>query len=211
LRRHIREALAHRAIQITGPNIIGYLRAVIVLLVGTALARTALTRIALTGTALFAIGARAVSATSALRTPRSSRLVSWTAPLLRVTPSARAAAFPRRIMRIVSTSPCHVHPRSAYHGFTPRQLRLYRCCGAAPSGTAPRSKYVRRRPTLPRGRPRSTIGAEGLNFRVRNVAGCFPFAMAAETLWRYQSVPDRISGTSQWTLSRVVRNKPSAY
>src|SRR6185437_13616306 len=35
---------------------------------------------------------------------------------------------------------------------------------------------VRRRPTLPRGPPRSTIGAEGLNFRVRNGTGCFPFA-----------------------------------
>lgn len=125
LRRHIREALAHRAIQITGPDIIGYLRAVIVLLVGAALARIALTGTALTVTALFAVGARAVSATSALRTPRSSRFVLWTAPLLRGTPRARAAAFPLRIMRIVSTSPRHVHPRSAYHGFTPRQLRLY--------------------------------------------------------------------------------------
>ena len=46
---------------------------------------------------------------------------------------------------------------------------------------------VRRRPTLPRSLPRSTIGAEGLDFRVRNVTGYFPFAMAAETLWRYQS------------------------
>ena len=42
-------------------------------------------------------------------------------------------------------------------------------------------------PTLPRSLPRSTIGAEGLSFRVRNVTGRFPFAMAAETLWRYQS------------------------
>src|SRR6185437_640445 len=46
-------------------------------------------------------------------------------------------------------------------------------------------KYVRRRPTLPRSHPRSTIGAEGLSFRVRNGSGRFPFAMAAETLWRY--------------------------
>src|SRR4051794_14533799 len=38
---------------------------------------------------------------------------------------------------------------------------------------------VRRRPTLPP-RPRgSTIGAERLSFRVRNVAGRFPLAMAA--------------------------------
>jgi hypothetical protein len=46
---------------------------------------------------------------------------------------------------------------------------------------------VRRRPTLPRGPPRSTIGAEELNFRVRNGTGCFPFAMTAETLWRFRS------------------------
>src|SRR5215471_7297866 len=48
---------------------------------------------------------------------------------------------------------------------------------------------VRRRPTLPRSLPRSTIGAEGLNFRVRNGTGCFPFAMATETLWRCSPGP----------------------
>jgi hypothetical protein len=35
-------------------------------------------------------------------------------------------------------------------------------------------------PTLPRSFPRSTIGAGGLNFRVRNVAGCTPSAMTTE-------------------------------
>ena len=48
---------------------------------------------------------------------------------------------------------------------------------------------VRRRPTLPQGSPCSTIGAEGLNFRVRNGTGCFPFAVTAVTLWRYQGRP----------------------
>ena len=52
--------------------------------------------------------------------------------------------------------------------------------------TALSGKDVRRRPTLPPSPPGSTIGAEGLNFRVRNGAGCFPFAMATETLWRCQ-------------------------
>ena len=71
------------------------------------------------------------------------------------------------------------------------------------------SKGVRRCPTLPRGRPRSTIGAESLSFRVRNVTGRFPLAMAAETLWMFRSctlplvaggcVPDRPSGTTKWT------------
>ena len=68
----------------------------------------------------------------------------------------------------------------------------------------PHRKDVRRRPTLPRGPPRSTIGADRLSFRVRNGAGRFPVAMAAETLWRCQPVPDRISGTAQWTQARVV-------
>ena len=51
-----------------------------------------------------------------------------------------------------------------------------------------RVKQIRRRPTLPRGRPRSTIGAGGLNFSVRNGKRCDPSAMAAENLapshWR---------------------------
>ena len=51
-----------------------------------------------------------------------------------------------------------------------------------PSNGWPPSKEVRRCPTLPQGPPCSTIGAEGLSFRVRNVTGRFPFAMAAETL-----------------------------
>jgi hypothetical protein len=38
----------------------------------------------------------------------------------------------------------------------------------------------RRRPTLPLGRPSSTIGAEELNFRVRDGNGCFLYAIAAE-------------------------------
>ena len=36
---------------------------------------------------------------------------------------------------------------------------------------------IRQRPTLPEGLPSSTIGAEGLNFCVRNGYRCFPFAI----------------------------------
>ena len=54
------------------------------------------------------------------------------------------------------------------------------------SGERPLAWYVRRCPTLPQGLPCSTIGAERLNFRVRDGTGCFPFAMAAETLWSYR-------------------------
>src|SRR4051812_13960276 len=52
---------------------------------------------------------------------------------------------------------------------------------------------VRRRPTLPRSGPRSTIGAERLSFRVRDGTGRFPLAMVAETLWRYG--PHRLKET----------------
>ena len=76
-----------------------------------------------------------------------------------------------------------------------------------PCGVALLTKYVRLRPTLPHRHQCSTIGAEGLSFRVRNGAGRFPFAMTAETLWRYQIsgvVPVCISGTAQWTRSIFV-------
>jgi hypothetical protein len=42
----------------------------------------------------------------------------------------------------------------------------------------PRHEKSRRRPTLPGGLPPSTIGAGGLNCRVRNGNGCIPAAMA---------------------------------
>ena len=69
------------------------------------------------------------------------------------------------------------------------------------------TEEVRRCPTLPQGPPCSTIGAVRLSFRVRNVTGRFPHAMAAETLLMFQSaqqnhchaVLDRTSRTTQWT------------
>ena len=84
----------------------------------------------------------------------------------------------------------------------------------------------RRCPALPRGLPRSTIGAEELNFRVRNGTGCFPFAIAAgnsiklsarehssfcldpET-YRIEPIkiksirPGRNLGATQWTRARL--------
>ena len=53
---------------------------------------------------------------------------------------------------------------------------------SAASGAALREES-RRRPTLPPSFPGSTIGAGGLNFRVRYGTGCLPSAMATETLW----------------------------
>ena len=54
--------------------------------------------------------------------------------------------------------------------------------GPSPKGWPCSSSVVRRRPTLPQPLGCSTIGAERLNFRVRDGTGCFPFAMAAVTL-----------------------------
>jgi hypothetical protein len=44
------------------------------------------------------------------------------------------------------------------------------------------SMRCRRRPTLPRSLERSTIGAVGLNDRVRNGNGCGPYAPVASEL-----------------------------
>src|SRR5438874_12705028 len=41
----------------------------------------------------------------------------------------------------------------------------------------------RRRPTLPRPLGRSTIGAVGLNDRVRDGNGCGPYALVASEVW----------------------------
>ena len=57
----------------------------------------------------------------------------------------------------------------------------------------------RRRPTLPHSYPCSTIGAEGLNCRVRNGNGCFPLAMATRKLRfkdrEYQRIDNRVTGS----------------
>ena len=73
---------------------------------------------------------------------------------------------------------------------------------ADPKGPASSRRDVRRCPTLPRGLPRSTIGAEGLNFRVRDGTGCFPLAMAAATLWNYQP------GSRPYSGNRIVDASP---
>jgi hypothetical protein len=44
------------------------------------------------------------------------------------------------------------------------------------------TQLIRRRPTLPGGFPPSTIGAGGLNFRVRDGNGCDSTAMVTENL-----------------------------
>ena len=54
--------------------------------------------------------------------------------------------------------------------------------GPAPFGCGARPIEIRRRPTLPGDYSPSTIGAGGLNFRVRNGNGCISTAMATGNL-----------------------------
>ena len=56
------------------------------------------------------------------------------------------------------------------------------------------------RPTLPHSYPCSTIGAEGLNFRVRNGNGCFPFAMVTK---KTVSVSESVSVSRKYFFSFV--------
>src|SRR5205085_1341947 len=57
-----------------------------------------------------------------------------------------------------------------------------------PSGLVVR-KIIRRRPTLPRSFPRSTIGSERLNFRVRDGNGCDPLDKTTGNLERAGKAP----------------------
>jgi hypothetical protein len=59
----------------------------------------------------------------------------------------------------------------------------------------------RRRPTLPPRLQGSTIGAGGLNFRVRNGTGCLPSAMTAETVFPCPGSPRK--GCPARNLARV--------
>src|SRR5690606_22703981 len=58
--------------------------------------------------------------------------------------------------------------------------------------------YARRCPTLPRRLQRSTIGADGLSFRVRNVTGRFPTAMTAVTPYPLITTHNRADVAFDW-------------
>ena len=68
----------------------------------------------------------------------------------------------------------------------------------------------RRRPTLPPSFPGSTIGAGGLNFRVRYGTGCLPSAMATETLWSLRYTGNLQNYTASARNKKLVA-KSSAY
>src|SRR5256885_9711721 len=71
-------------------------------------------------------------------------------------------------------------------------LQAYGKQNGPPEG-GPFRTMSRQRPTLPPSHPGSTIGAGGLNFRVRDGTGCSPSAMATETRCPIVTFPRRIS------------------
>ena len=66
-------------------------------------------------------------------------------------------------------------------------------------GAHAQTKGCRRRPTLPRSLDRSTIGAVGLNDRVRNGNECGPYALVASVL------NVSLSGQRRWVVFAVLR------
>ena len=70
----------------------------------------------------------------------------------------------------------------------------------------------RRRPTLPPGRPGSTIGAGGLHFRVRDGTGCFPSAIATKTRCPLTDVGEgaALERSSRTTIASASKEKESS-
>src|SRR5262249_11731020 len=126
------------------------------------------------------------------------------------------------------TSPCgdpfmEIGPRAKLHHTLERLMPLRAALSlgghpGSPGGSqlqkgkarerVPGSKIIpRRRPTLPRGLPRSTIGAEGLNCRVRNGNGCGPFAkVTGKTSYSFPQSHQEKSDRNERT---VVRSRDS--
>ena len=129
------------------------------------------------------LAARESGAPAPRRSGRPSRLplIVSTSSLLsepaRAAPTERPPSGPPVLIVPV------VRPTGGGWGFRPGLGGVDVREGPPRGGGPSRLKSVRRRPTLPRGPPRSTIGAERLSFRVRNGTGRFPLAMATETLW----------------------------
>ncbi len=97
---------------------------------------------------------------------------------------------------------------------TPHAPRLGPKTTKAPSSRSSegafRHQKSRRRPTLPGGLPPSTIGAGGLNCRVRNGNGCFPAAMATGNLALGGSpTPRRVGATPGCDSAAPERSKAS--
>ena len=100
-------------------------------------------------------------------------------------------------------------PRGASCRNAARRARWAGNDEAPPQGAALREES-RRRPTLPPSFPGSTIGAGGLNFRVRYGTGCLPSAMATETLWSLRYTGNLQNYTASACNKKLVA-KSSAY
>ncbi|MEY2626315.1 MAG: hypothetical protein RJB08_74 [Actinomycetota bacterium] len=72
------------------------------------------------------------------------------------------------------------------------------------------NRLIRRRPTLPGGLPPSTIGAGGLNCRVRDGNGCDPTAMATENCCQGDPQNGVVSLKDSRASTSVFLTKPSA-
>ena len=115
------------------------------------------------------------------------------------------------------TNPTDV-PNGPRQPATTMRIRVRTCRWGTTVWWSPIEGCARRRPTLPRSLPRSTIGAEGLSFRVRDGTGRFPLRYGRRNSMEICVAPDhthrapgwgvvcvvgvaRISGTAQWTRS----------
>jgi hypothetical protein len=98
-----------------------------------------------------------------------------------------AGAASLRLTRLIA-----VQAHTGQHTGGPHLLLLTRKRARATAAARALQEISRRRPTLPGGCPPSTIGAGGLNFRVRDGNGCGPTAMVTGNLALYStSSPDR--------------------
>ena len=122
------------------------------------------------------------------RFTRCGVALHWDRPAKLSVPPLRALLYVTRSGPSEANQPrvAPVTPARAPRGqHRPMQSGIVK--GPALTGRPLHGKGVRRRPTLPHSLPCSTIGAEGLSFRVRNGTGRFPFAMTAVTLSSCQS------------------------
>src|SRR5512140_796205 len=127
------------------------------------------------------------------RTVRRRGLESGSPPPIRAAIVISRISFVKTLPRFASSAPflclmvCHLEcpdiwlllqrwVEEVYTGERRRAQRKKKPRSRGP-GLSSMRKKSRQRPTLPPGRPDSTIGAGGLNGRVRNGNGCDPSAM----------------------------------
>ncbi len=106
----------------------------------------------------------------------------------------RRSRRPRRKRALPETGPAAA----------PVEARATEKQNGPPKMDGPFVQSIRRRPTLPGPSKPSTIGAEGLNFSVRNGKRCLPLAMTTEMV-RDRGALGRSLKTASWPHSRCER------